>query len=694
MMWSPVLQNVETDAYELLTDNAGKVFADAAVEYMKYRGASAIAEKLFSSLGMFRQAEETTKLLETKAATEEALAEIDYCVLELFESVDGCIRDEDGIKKNLWGRVKVKNNFVKQILGTEPTMISAQINHPELFEAVKDRYVNPQELFVRMGEYLKRYEEVQAELGQINRRLEEISAEDVTDDPELALELAALGTEKTLHLAEIEVIRLKYFGCLRGWKSTVSGCASAGAKARESLQMIRTKQKLAKSRVLQYEDELLAVVGKLDSSLYEDLTAGLDTMKQYVGLPVQGKERIIDIDRMEASIEVNTGILSQMLMVISDVAEDGSLENERVRLAQMSSLISGYSHDGLCFDYSGMHLKAEGKSPVESARELLLGGVSSLVLKDVDSVSRAVFSVPVLPEGLQRLLSPGGEKNSGQDTVSINFFPEKDETTGMSSTLSALNRNSPFAGVSEWIVREGTDAVNRILFLSYLDGHFSNYVKLSEQKQTVESVLDYEQEYILCGNTKDELNLYAVISKILLVRLSFNLIHVLCDAEKTGTAGEIALGLLGVTGLPVLVSIMKFLILFVLAVEAALVETAAILQGKKLALVPAKSDFPVSFPELLLMSRTGILEKAENLQDKTGVSLGYSEYMMLFLLLQGEDVQCARILALIQENLALEEGTIRVSQMVCTFVIKAEYLLPKLFTAMPFSNRKTGGYII
>ncbi len=687
MLWTPVLEGVRAENYELLTDEKGKRFVEEAVNYMKYREVSEIAEKVFSSLGIFQNAQEATELLEVKAVAEEALSEIDYCVLELFEAVDGFVRDEDGIKQNLWGKVKVKNHFVKQILAAAPTMDTAQVNHPVLFEAVKDAYVNPNEVFGRMGEYLDQYEEIQRKLEQINRQLEEISAEDVEDDPELVLALAALGAEKTWCLAQAELVRQKYFAGLGSWKSVVSGCARAGTKAMEKLELIRTKQKLAESKVLQYEEALLKATGWLDSSLQTDLTKGLAVMKQYVGLETDGAERIMDIDRLEQTLASNAAVLSQMLSALENIAEGQGLEGERERLTVMAAMISGYSHDGLRFDYSGMNLKTEGESPVDSARELLMSGVAMLVLKDSSSVSQAVFHGAELPDELQYLHNDAVTQSSSQSMAWADVT-----ATSMSSALATVNKNSPFTGISDWVVKEGKDIVNKTLFLSYLEEHFSNYAQ--QPYRQGESVLEYEQEYILCGNSKDALNLYEVIGKLILVRVSFNLIHVLCDAEKSSLAGEVALGLLGVTGLPVLVSILKFCILFVWAAEAALVETAAILQGKKLALMPAKTDFTVSFPELPLMSKTRIQDKAEAISEKDGIAFGYSEYMMLFLLLQKEDEQCAHALALIQENLALEESGFRVSQMVCSFVAEAEYLLPELFTAMPFSKRKTGGYIL
>ena len=688
MMWMPVLQDVTVEEYTLLSDNAGEVFRAEAAEYMKYRGASLVIEQLLSSLGVFQGAEETAKLLEVKAVTEEALAEIDTGVLELFECVDGFVRDETGIELNFWGKIKIKNNFVKKILAADPTAESTQINHPELLEAVRSHYINPETIFAEMTTWLAEYETSQTELTRISQRLAELDGQDLLLRPDLKLEQSGLKTQELFYKGKVWYAKQGYYGTLKDWKSIVSGCKESITKALAAIEVIRTKQKLAESKVLVYGETLTEAARWLDASLYEDLTEGLDTMRHYVGLDAESMENIPDIDRMESTLEQNMQIVTQLLELIGeDRSENSELYiDETGRVEQMISLTEKYSHQGLRFDYSEIHLKSEGESPADSFGELLAEGIASLVLSDSDTVSSSVLDCDELPS------SKENQMTSEEEHASDSLVWSETADAGVSTTLSSINNNSPLAGIAAWVTKEGSELTQQILFLGYLEEHFSNYVKAETEEN--ESVLTYEQEYILCGNTKDAQNLYGVIGKILLVRIIFNLIHVLSDAEKCSMARETALGLLGVTGLPVLVSILKFLILFVWATEAALVETAALLQGKKLALIPSKGDFPVSFPELLLMSKTRILEKAEGMADKRGVAFGYEGYLMLFLLLQERETQNLRALDLIQKNVELEESDFRVAQQVCSFVAKAEYLLPELFTALPFSKRRTGGYIL
>lgn len=687
MLWLPVLQETGIRSYELLTDREGEVFREAASEYMKYRGTSMLVENLLSSLGVFQGAQETMALMEVKAETEEALAQIDGCILDLFESVDGFVRDDTGIRQNIWGKVKIKKYFVKKLHSGELTQESVQINHSGLWDAVQECYLDPQDKFELMTGYLDEYDAAQEQLVQIATRLEELDTEGFFENPAAEVERALLEAEQLFYIGKLQLAWQRYRSELRTWKSAVNGCKTATENALETLGEIRDKQASALGKVLQYEEQLLAAAKWLDPSLYKDLTKGLATMKRYVDLETEGAECIVDVNRMEESLMINKSVLSHVAELIGEEAEEDSrsVGSARTLVAEMASWMMGYTHGGLCFDYSEIHLEAEGESPMEDFRSLLLGGIAELVLEDVGEVSQSVLSAAGLPSVMEAASVPSVGGGSSGTLMWMDA-----QTTGMSSVLGFVNDNSPFAGVVNWIGKEGEALLERVLFLSYLSEHFANY----ETQNEAERVLAYEQEYLLCGGRRDALNLYEVMGRILLVRIVFNLIHVLSDAEKCGIARETAMGLLGVTGLPVLVSIMKFMILFVWAAEGALVETAAILQGKKLAAIPTKEGFPVQFSELLLMSKAKIQEKAERISEKEGFAFGYSEYLMLFLLLQDVKVQGLRALDLIQENLALEETGFRISQMVSSFLAWAEYFLPELFTGLPFSKRKTGGYVL
>lgn len=685
MLWDPVLEEVQITSCKMLTDEDGNLFREAAAEYMKYRGVSAMVEQLLASLGVFRGAEETMKLLETKAETEEALAEIDTCILELFEYVDGFLRDETGIRQNIWGKVKVKRYFVKKLLYGEATAENTQINHAMLLEAVQSHYLDPQEQFDSMREYLDDFDAAQIRLEEITEKLAKLDTDGFFTNPAVELERSVLEAEQLFFVGKLQLASHRYQSTLRNWKAAVKGCRSAAEDALEVIEEIRSKQESLAGKVLQYEEQLLEAAGWLDASLYEDLLSGLTIMKKYVDLETEGAEMIVDIDGMEESLRKNKRVLSHIESAIGEDAEEEERMSADAKelLEEMEEDMSGYTQEGLCFDYSEIHLEAEGESPVESFGSLLLCGVAELVMTDSGEMSQTALTGGRLPSVLWNAsVSESGCSSGTRGLSGIG-------NSGASPVLGMINANNPFSGVAGWIGKEGAEVLERVLFLSYLSGHFSNY----ETEERTGSVLEYEQEYILCGNRRDSVNLQEVISRILLVRIIFNLIHVLGDAEKCSLAKETALGLLGVTGLPVLVSVVKYLILFVWASEGALVETAAILQGKKLSVIPSKEDFPVRFTELLLMSKAKIQQKAETLSEAEGFGFGYSEYLMMFLLLQDEKTQSMRTLDLVQENLALEEPGFLVSRLVYSFAVNAEYRLTELFTALPFSKRRTGGYV-
>lgn len=696
MLWEPVLQKTDTLEFERLTDENGAVFRREAIEYMKYRGASIVIDRLLESLGVFHGAEKTTKLLAVKAETEESLAEIDRCILELFESVDGFVRDETGIKQNIWGKVKIKRQFVKKLFSGEVTAERVQINHAGLFEAVKEHYVDPADVFLRMEKALTDYETAMKQAEALQEQIMNLAASaGEVPNPALGLQLAALNAERALWLGEAEIAGVKYWDEFYEWKSMIKGCKEAGEKALISLEKIRQRQELAKSKVLQYEDEVLTAAGWLDDGLQKELTQGLQTMKHYVGLDAKGEERLIDIERMEKTLTENVALLFRVLaqMEKTGAFSDTFAEEGKQLLSEMRKELKAYSHDGLCFDYSGLKLKAEGENPVQDFRELIVAGIAGLMLPEETVLSEKQIMLTELPSRLYGNIDRNAE-HSGEgrsfERLGIEEIDGMSGEQGTAGLLNSMTQNSPLAGIGEAVRTEGEALLERVLFLSYLAEHFDDY----ETDSVQEAAMEYEKEYILCGNASDTENIYEVIGRILMVRIVFQLIHVLSDTEKCSIAGEAAMGLLGVTGLPVLVSILKFVILFVWATEAAVIDTAAILRGKKISLMPTKEEFPVSFPELLIMSKARIQQKAELYKEKgRSPAFGYSEYLMLFLLLQKEETQCMRALDLIQENTSLEEPGFRVRELLCSFRIRVEYLLPELFTKLPFSKKKTGDFI-
>ena len=187
----------------------------------------------------------------------------------------------------------------------------------------------------------------------------------------------------------------------------------------------------------------------------------------------------------------------------------------------------------------------------------------------------------------------------------------------------------------------------------------------------------YELEYILGGNLKDRDNLAGVITKILSVRAVMSLIHIFSSREKRAETYAFAASILGFTGMPMLIRVLQVLVIFVWAFEEALVETAALLRGKKVKIIADDSSFAVSFPEVFLMGKTLINEKAGAFNGATG--LDYKSYLIMLLLVEKESTCNYRTMDVIQENIRQKNDSFRMSSLIYGFNIEADFELPALF---------------
>ena len=87
------------------------------------------------------------------------------------------------------------------------------------------------------------------------------------------------------------------------------------------------------------------------------------------------------------------------------------------------------------------------------------------------------------------------------------------------------------------------------------------------------------------------------------IRTLLNMVMILKQPDRVAQLETLSMGVTGFTGMPVLAAVVKYSVLLLWSVEEALVDTAALLQGKRLSVVgPGR----VSFGELFLMNKSAI----------------------------------------------------------------------------------------
>ncbi len=221
-----------------------------------------------------------------------------------------------------------------------------------------------------------------------------------------------------------------------------------------------------------------------------------------------------------------------------------------------------------------------------------------------------------------------------------------------------------------------------LLFQEYLKEHFEAYS--ADSKDVVErkpSALTYEQEYLLYGKQSDHDNLSSLVGRLIFLRMSANFVTLLGDKVRGKEALAAATALVGFTGLPILISITKTVLLLIWAFSEALVDVCALMQGKEVPVL--KKTIVLTLPEMFLLNRDYLQTKVTMLE-KSKLSLSYREYLYLFLLLKNKEELAYHSMDLIQENINLRYyDEFSFADCLYGFQVKADFSIPTKFIAVP-----------
>ena len=159
--------------------------------------------------------------------------------------------------------------------------------------------------------------------------------------------------------------------------------------------------------------------------------------------------------------------------------------------------------------------------------------------------------------------------------------------------------------------------LDRFLFCEYLVEHFSSYTT-----PVKDSGLDYQLEYILCGNRSDEFNLTDTAKELVILRFGFNIVHILSDQEKMNTLASIAETTAFIPALPIII---ESLLICIWALAEAVIDVRDLLAGEEIPLLKASDDWSLSIENMLELDYE--TEGAK----RTSPGLSYNKYLEILL---------------------------------------------------------------
>lgn len=688
----------EVTEAKTLTSDAAAGFYRQAVTAMKYRGALEVAQLLKDFSGMTEQAEKNLEVAAAKAEADHAYGKVEERILHLIGLIDGV--DIVQYEKFLDGKGVLfqKDAYVKYFC-TTPAMASEYFDRAEVYQAFSENSENPcdtLENLIVQAEYLadeielrradeavcrselarlrgkkavtktekerikedlkevkEQYRSVVFEIGvltlsgnkpselaELLLQEEELeSAKKMLEEEETRLEDEEKALEIEIKEWEKEEKRLERLE--KNHKKSVKSLVKEETAFLEQAEKVRGICEEAYAYVEEIEKEVkIAAKAKstcetvLDAAQWvvgeETVNAYREDLKAYEVYEDLGD---YNFPEMKQTLLENKSVLWNIKK--QDVREDATaLRNAAENWRSNKTVVQNYSFAGLKLDYGEMSLAGDLYDGVESlvSKEVADGFLGFLTEKEV---SEKVLDTSELSSGF-----------SYEDDDSFSVFSLLG--TDMSGILDEMQGLLPEGSNVSTAIGGITDP---ILFQSYLFTHFSNYLE-----ENPEGALSYELEYLVGGKDSDEENLSAVAMRLCVIRTVLHFVSLYSDSERKAPVEQAALAACGAIGLPALKSIAVFLLLFVWALEEAMIDTAAFLQGKKLLLYPGKNGGSLTFPDILRFSKSFILEMAEKKENAKGLVLGYHEFLHLFVFLTPKGEKSYRALDLMQENMRKAYG--------------------------------------
>lgn len=224
------------------------------------------------------------------------------------------------------------------------------------------------------------------------------------------------------------------------------------------------------------------------------------------------------------------------------------------------------------------------------------------------------------------------------------LMPDQEELSNRTITLETLPSGRELQKGNYAEDKSGSTS-DKLFFVTYVLEHFADMTNQNEA-----STLLYEQEYLLGGFSSDRENLETVCKKIMNIRTALNYTYLLTDSTRQAEAEAMALTMCTLIALPEIAEVVKPALLFAWAYGESVVDTRALLKGKKVPIVKTSESWQLQLANLVTLGTEN--EVVSEKDSESGIS--YQDYLKGLLLLTDEGTLSMRCLDLIESNLHIK----------------------------------------
>lgn len=302
-------------------------------------------------------------------------------------------------------------------------------------------------------------------------------------------------------------------------------------------------------------------------------------------------------------------------------------------------------------------VESEGKKVLESFLETKTVLEQNLdCLEETENVETLASQLKI--PGKERIYVIDQEKASALDRLETLFqgsllhlvLPEDTEISGNTVSLRNILSNWEQLQVREnsYENHYGEELVSKVLVNEYCFLAFDSFLEKCTRKFDLEhQPLNYEQEYILCGQSSDRENLAKTVEKLMAMRGAANLACLLSSTEKRTEANQLAASVtVGNAAVMILVS---FFILTLWAFGEAVLDMKQLLRGDNVPFWKQEDQWNLSLDGLLAFQfMEPLQEKTQEGQQEGG---SYRDHLRILFFLMDSEERNFRMMDVMQWNL-------------------------------------------
>ena len=482
-----------------------------------------------------------------------------------------------------------------------------------------------------------------------------------------------------------------------------------------SLEKVEKKKKALLKEIDNLKDEI-AEVNKEIQSAKSSVSSEIESFKN------QNTNIIAEVNALQSKFtELNTIIEEELVYAQSSDSLPEIIEGYTNDLNSLKSMVSQDNSSGNITLYNkNIDLCNGAQTEIESGLTNLDSIVSSFA-------NRAVIDYEYYkPAQLQcqdqdnRAAAESASSEALSNNTDLTTIPDE-EYRLLPSVCSTQEGGSPVAGTSTDIDFSDGDFIQQdveklasqqssiesaaeslrdnIYITEYIMGTFKHDVPILD-KQSEKSAYNlrskdksqrdgffsqYEVEYIINGYKSESANVNMVKSKILMIRLVSNILHIYTNSSKIARVRILAQALstwsAGLCSL-----LIEALLVGAWAMLESVNDIDLLSKGKSVMFFKTSDDWVTDISG-------SVKSSAKEANTSNPLCFNYHDYLRIFLLLENEDTKACRIQDLIQLNMRMSDEEFLIKDCVTLYKASCSVSVKNFFLSMPtYSTQKTQSY--